>query len=1310
MNQQQPDPRRRPCLMALAAGTILLILGLAGPAGAMDSADCLRLVGRWGYGPALAVAAEGNMAYFGSGAVLLAVEAHDPANSAIMGRLLLPGLVQGVAVRGNLLLVAAGEAGLVIVDAADPAHLQVLGLADTPGFARGVAYRGDLAYVADDSAGLRVFDIADPVRPFEIGSLDTAGHARGVAVFYPYAYVADGEAGLRVISIANPAAPRELGSCLTLDEARGVATAGVYAYVADWYGGLAVVNVMIPTAPFYAGTGETPDVAAGVAIAGTYACVADGYGGLRLLNISSPVRPVEAGFFDTAGTTVSVAAANGHAYVADGEGGLRVINITDPARPVEVRSMDTPGKAVDVDAVDSHAYVMDGYEGLRVIETVNPFHPAEISFFSLGGSAEGVTVTGDEAVVADGYAGFGLLDLADPAVPVLAGYRDTPGAAKKTAVVGGVAYVADGVRGLRIFDISQPSNLVELAQLEMPGTARGVAVMGNRAFVADGIQGVRVVDVTEPSHPVEIAVLDTPGSANAVAVSDDLAYVAAGRGGLRIYDLPGALPWREVGSYPTAGYAFDVAVDGPYAYLADGAGGLRVLDVLNPAQPILAGIFPTRGPARAVRAAGNYVYVAEEAGGLSILAGCVPGPGCPAVAVAALDVSGCPEIRVVAQVTDDAGQPVAGLPAADFVLREDGLDREFTLSPGAGTAFGPGRLGAGGTAVHQAGQPGMYEFRFATWGNDSQPRQLELGVTANRCTRFTGIEFQCAAPEPRRVLIADSSGPAGGLVQMPVRLESLGDESTLQFSVVFDPMRLNHPRATLGADAAGALLIVDDSQQAAGRLGLGIRLGSGQSFAPGTRELAGLAFDAVPGTIGSTTLVDFGDSPVTREVRNAAGNLLVEEWRAGTVTICAPPAARTLEARNSTAASARLSGLAGPNGYPAAAYFQWGASTAYGHETAPQPVGPSGMDIRFEAAPADLQPNTLYHFRAMVASCGGMASGSDQVFVSLDAPTQLRASLADPGQASLSWQDNSSGENGFHLERRAGLTGSWGMIAALGPNETSFIDSNLAAATTYFYHVAAFVAAGNSTWSNSATVNTGDYQLYLPAAAHTPGVNNTIWRSDVVLLNLGAAPAPVEVAVFPRDQANPVPATAAITVPPGGTFRLDDVLGSTFSVSNAALGFRFPEGPVKISSRFYNSSQSVGTNGMGIVAMGQDQALCGDEASLGVFGYLASSPAAGAGFRSNLGFVNASAFNVQVLIKLFGDTGELLAVRSHTLLPYEHRQFTRVYESFGVTAAVNNGFAVVEVLTSGGRVHAYAMVIDNESGDPLYWPLEIVSK
>jgi hypothetical protein len=80
----------------------------------------------------------------------------------------------------------------------------------------------------------------------------------------------------------------------------------------------------------------------------------------------------------------------------------------------------------------------------------------------------------------------------------------------------------------------------------------------------------------------------------------------------------------------------------------------------------------------------------------------------------------------------------------------------------------------------------------------------------------------------------------------------------------------------------------------------------------------------------------------------------------------------------------------------------------------------------------------------------------------------------------LTWVDNSQNEDGFNIERKLGTTGTFSLLATVGPNVTSYSDNNLADSTTYCYRLNAFNSAGNSAYTNDAcetTPATFDFSL-----------------------------------------------------------------------------------------------------------------------------------------------------------------------------------------------------------------------------------------
>ena len=72
---------------------------------------------------------------------------------------------------------------------------------------------------------------------------------------------------------------------------------------------------------------------------------------------------------------------------------------------------------------------------------------------------------------------------------------------------------------------------------------------------------------------------------------------------------------------------------------------------------------------------------------------------------------------------------------------------------------------------------------------------------------------------------------------------------------------------------------------------------------------------------------------------------------------------------------------------------------------------------------------------------------------------------------SLTWNDNSSNETGFRIQRSTDGT-IFTLIATVGANITSYLDTGLTASTKYNYRVRAYTSGVNSAFSNITSATT----------------------------------------------------------------------------------------------------------------------------------------------------------------------------------------------------------------------------------------------
>jgi hypothetical protein len=76
--------------------------------------------------------------------------------------------------------------------------------------------------------------------------------------------------------------------------------------------------------------------------------------------------------------------------------------------------------------------------------------------------------------------------------------------------------------------------------------------------------------------------------------------------------------------------------------------------------------------------------------------------------------------------------------------------------------------------------------------------------------------------------------------------------------------------------------------------------------------------------------------------------------------------------------------------------------------------------------------------------------------------------VTSPAQLTLTWQDNSTNESNFGVERKTGTNGTYAQIALVAANTTSYVDTSVTHGVTYCYRVDATNSSGASAYTNEA--------------------------------------------------------------------------------------------------------------------------------------------------------------------------------------------------------------------------------------------------
>lgn len=88
------------------------------------------------------------------------------------------------------------------------------------------------------------------------------------------------------------------------------------------------------------------------------------------------------------------------------------------------------------------------------------------------------------------------------------------------------------------------------------------------------------------------------------------------------------------------------------------------------------------------------------------------------------------------------------------------------------------------------------------------------------------------------------------------------------------------------------------------------------------------------------------------------------------------------------------------------------------------------------------------------------------------APSNPAAATPTTTSIVVTWDDNSSNEAGFRIERSLTPSTGFSVIQVVGPNVETYTDTGLTPGTTYYYRVQAFNSAGDSAYTSEASNTT----------------------------------------------------------------------------------------------------------------------------------------------------------------------------------------------------------------------------------------------
>jgi hypothetical protein len=227
-------------------------------------------------------------------------------------------------------------------------------------------------------------------------------------------------------------------------------------------------------------------------------------------------------------------------------------------------------------------------------------------------------------------------------------------------------------------------------------------------------------------------------------------------------------------------------------------------------------------------------------------------------------------------------------------------------------------------------------------------------------------------------------------------------------------------------------------------------------------------------------------------------------------------------------------------------------------------------------------------------------------------------------------------------------------------------------------------------------------QWIIPASANTPGLNGTVWHTDLSLHNPQPFELPVVIQVLPSNTDNRTADTLTLTLSPYETFNLWDVLGPNyFAVDGTGALLVFADwsldcDPVEecdflATSRTYTLDPAGGVGEFG-------QTIAGAATWQGIdwntLGYAAGILNDGLRFRTNYGIASWVGEWTAVVVDLQAADGTILASESIDVPPFGHvqRRLTTEVEGASLVFWIEDG-------DEDALIFGYASVVDEATGD-----------
>jgi len=228
----------------------------------------------------------------------------------------------------------------------------------------------------------------------------------------------------------------------------------------------------------------------------------------------------------------------------------------------------------------------------------------------------------------------------------------------------------------------------------------------------------------------------------------------------------------------------------------------------------------------------------------------------------------------------------------------------------------------------------------------------------------------------------------------------------------------------------------------------------------------------------------------------------------------------------------------------------------------------------------------------------------------------------------------------------------------------------------------------------------GPQTLVLPVAVHLPGYNATQWRTDLEVVNTGEEAARFTVEYWPAAGGGAI-RSGEIDLAGGAAVRYPDVVaGLVGAGGKGTLVVRPSRGTVAATSRTYTLSGQ-GSYGQAVPAV----PLASLVPAGGLWVGLPTENDPGAGFRASVGCVNLTAGQVDLF--WYGSSNSDLSLWSLPARSLHQLDHALAHEE-GASETVRLSFETTD--REVFPVLGYVSLVDNRTGDPVFYPADPVER